>query len=92
MSLRAIEFTLNFGRIIRALNPYPWIEKHINKIDVVGGLVTVRIDYKDYQRFAGKDLKYLRFLNEAFRALLGLGLKVEYKRAEKTKRKSKRQK
>jgi len=92
MSLRAIEFTLNFGRIIRALHPYPWIEKHINKIDVVGGLVTVRIDYKDHQRFAGKDMKYLRFLNEAFRKLLGLGLKVEYKRAEKTKRKRKRQK
>jgi len=92
MSLRAIEFTLNFGKIIKALHPYPWIEKHINKIDVIGGLVIAEVNYGEYQRFAGKDLKYLRVLDEAFRKLLGLGFRIEYKREEKVKRKRKRKK
>ncbi|BFH72414.1 PhoH family protein [Sulfurisphaera javensis] len=73
--LRALELSLDFKEYIKAMHPLPWVVKYIEDADFKGNELAVKIR-KETGAFMGQKGSYVRFLDEAIRKLLGVGIRV----------------
>ncbi|MEZ0345730.1 MAG: PhoH family protein [Infirmifilum sp.] len=88
--IRGIELTNDLSEIIRAIHPVGWIHKHIVKVELAGGELEVYVNPEEYGAFVGKEGAYVRFLDDALKRILGIGVRgrhAELHRAEEKKRK-----
>ncbi len=85
LRLRAVELTLDFTNIIRAIHPVSWIYKHIVDVDFEGPYLAVRVRSSEFGAFVGQRGFHVKFLDAVFRKLLGVGVKA-YEVAEEEER------
>jgi len=76
MRLRAVELTLDFTNIIRAIHPVSWIHKHIIDADFEGPYLAVRVRSSEFGAFVGQKGFHVKFLDAVFRKLLGVGVRA----------------
>lgn len=79
--LRVLELSLDFKEYIKAIHPISWVVKYIEDIDFKGNELVVKIS-KETGAFMGQKGSYIRFLDEAIRKLLGVGIRVITERNE----------
>jgi len=94
LKLRAIELTLNFTELIRAIHPVSWIHKHIVDADFAGPSLMVKVK-EEFGAFVGQKGLYVKFLDAALKKLMGVGVvagEEEVEEEEKAKKKAKRRK
>jgi len=89
LRLRAVELTLDFTNIIRAIHPVSWIYKHIVDADFEGPYLAVRVRSSEFGAFVGQRGFHVKFLDAVFRKLLGVGVKA-YEVAEEEERRRRR--
>ena len=89
LRLRAVELTLDFTNIIRAIHPVSWIYKHIVDVDFEGPFLAVKVRSSEFGAFVGQRGFHVKFLDAVFRKLLGVGVKA-YEVAEEETRKRRR--
>ncbi len=89
LRLRAVELTLDFTNIIRAIHPVSWIYKHVIDVDFEGPFLAVRVRSSEFGAFVGQRGFHIKFLDAVFRKLLGVGVKA-YEAAEEEQRKKRR--
>lgn len=92
ISLRGIELSLDFKHIIAAIHPISWIKHHMGEVDVVGTSLEVEVDTENFGAFIGQGGVFVRFLDEVFRGLLGVGVKVKGVELSKDKERKVRRK
>jgi len=93
MKLRAVELSLDFKPLVRAVHPVSWVYKHIVDVDFAGPNLAVKIESDAYGPFVGQKGNYVRFLESVFRKLLDVGVRVyEVEVAEEKKKKSRESK
>jgi len=85
LKLRAIELTLNFTELIRAIHPVSWIHKHVVDADFAGPSLTVKVK-EEFGAFVGQKGLYVKFLDSALKRLMGVGLVASEERVEGTER------
>ncbi len=91
MRLRAVELTLDFTNIIRAIHPVSWIYKHIIDADFEGPYLAVRVRSSEFGAFVGQRGFHVKFLDAVFRKLLGVGVRAyEVAEEEETRRRRRR--
>ena len=91
MRLRAVELTLDFTNIIRAVHPVSWIYKHIIDADFEGPYLAVRVRSSEFGAFVGQRGFHVKFLDAVFRKLLGVGVRAyEVVEEEETGRRRRR--
>jgi len=73
LRLRAVELTLNFKELIRAIHPVSWIHKHITDADFAGPNLQVKVR-GEFGAFVGQKGVYIKFLDSAFKKLMGVGV------------------
>ncbi len=76
ISIRGIELTLDFKQLVCSLHPLGWIRKHVGNADIIGVNIEIEVDSENLGAFVGQKGVFVRFLDEVFRKLLGVGLKV----------------
>ncbi|MHC1601454.1 MAG: PhoH family protein, partial [Candidatus Nezhaarchaeales archaeon] len=93
LKLRAIELTLNFTELIRAIHPVAWIHKHVVDTDFAGPSLLVKVK-EEFGAFVGQKGLYVKFLDSALKKLMGVGvvaseekIEEEVKPRKKTKKK-----
>ncbi len=92
VQIRGIELTNDLSDIVKAIHPVGWIRKHIVKVELVGAELEVHVNSEEYGAFVGKGGSYIRFLDEAVRRMLGIGVRgrhAELPKAEEEKKKRK---
>ena len=89
LRLRAVELTLDFTNIIRAVHPVSWIYKHIVDVDFEGPYLAVRVRSDEFGAFVGQRGFHVKFLDAVFRKLLGVGVKA-YEVAEEEEERRRR--
>ncbi|WP_048815841.1 PhoH family protein [Desulfurococcus amylolyticus] len=88
--LRAVELTLDFKPLIRAMHPVSWIHKHIIDVDFAGPNLAVKVSSEGYGAFVGQKGLHIRFIEAVLKRLLGVGIRVyEVETGEKERRKKK---
>ncbi|RLF13973.1 MAG: PhoH family protein [Thermoprotei archaeon] len=92
LKLRGVEFTLDLREIVRAIHPVSWISKHVVDADFAGPQVAVKVSKDNFGAFLGQRGAYVRFLDSAFRRLMGVGVRAEPYEEEKPKEKRKAKK
>ncbi|MCI4408846.1 MAG: PhoH family protein [Thermofilum sp.] len=85
--IRAIELTNDLGEIVKAIHPVGWIRKHIESVEIEGAELVVYVDPEEYGAFVGKQGTYIRFLDEALKRILGLGVRGRHAEKPEDKRK-----
>jgi phosphate starvation-inducible PhoH-like protein len=91
MRLRAVELTLDFTNIIRAVHPVSWIYKHVLDADFEGPYLAVKVRSNEFGAFVGQRGFHVKFLDAVFRKLLGVGVKAyEVSEEEETGRRKRR--
>ena len=73
--IRAVELTDDLSELVKAIHPVSWIRKHIVKVELVGAEVEVHVRADEYGAFVGKGGSYIRFVDEAMKRMLGLGVR-----------------
>ena len=86
LRLRAVELTLDFTNIIRAVHPVSWIYKHIVDVDFQGPYLAVKVKSNEFGAFVGQRGFYVKFVDAVFRKLMGIGVRA-YEVAEEEGRK-----
>ena len=76
LRLRAVELTLRFDDIIRAIHPVSWIYKHIVDVDFEGPSLAVRVRGEGFGAFVGQKGFYVKFVDAVFRKLMGVGVRA----------------
>jgi len=76
LRLRAVELTLDFTNIIRAVHPVSWIYKHIVDVDFQGPYLAVKVRSSEFGAFVGQKGFYVKFLDTVFRKLMGVGVRA----------------
>jgi phosphate starvation-inducible PhoH-like protein len=76
LRLRAVELTLDFTNIIRAVHPVSWIYKHIVDVDFQGPYLAVKVRSDEFGAFVGQKGFHVKFLDSVFRKLLGVGVRA----------------
>ncbi len=89
LRLRAVELTLDFTNIIRAIHPVAWIHKHIVDVDFKGPYLAVAVKSSEFGAFVGQKGFYVKFLDAVFRRLMGIGVRA-YEVAEERHRRRRR--
>lgn len=88
--LRAVELTLDFKPLIRAMHPVSWIHKHIIDVDFAGPNLAVKVSSEGYGAFVGQKGSHIRFIEAVLKRLLGVGIRVyEVETGEKERKKKK---
>lgn len=87
MKLRAVEASLDFKPLIRAVHPVSWIYKHIVDVDFAGPNLAVKIESNAYGPFVGQKGIYVRFVEHVFKKLLDVGVRVYEVEVAESKRK-----
>ncbi|ADV65039.1 PhoH family protein [Desulfurococcus mucosus] len=86
--LRAVELSLDFKPLIRAIHPVSWIHKHIVDADFAGPNLAVKVTSEGYGAFVGQKGSHIRFLEDVMKKLLGVGVRAyEVEAKEEKKRK-----
>jgi len=85
--IRAIELNLELKDWILAFHPLPWIHKHIIEADFAGPQVKIKVNKENIGAFIGQKGIYIRFLEEIFLKVLGVGVIVEEVEVKKEKTK-----
>lgn len=86
LSLRGIELTTDLSNIIKAIHPVGWIRKHIEKTELVGINLEVYVNPDEYGAFVGKGGAHIRFIDEALRRMLGIGVRVRHAERKRKRR------
>ena len=89
LRLRAVELTLDFTNIIRAVHPVSWIYKHVVDVDFQGPYLAVKVRSDEFGAFVGQRGFHVKFLDAVFRKLLGVGVRA-YEVAEEEEGKRRR--
>ncbi len=89
LRLRAVELTLDFSNIIRAIHPVSWIYKHIVDVDFEGPYLAVKVRSSEFGAFVGQRGFHVKFLDAVFKKLLGVGVKA-YEVVEEERRRKRR--
>ena len=76
LTLRGVELDLDFKPLISAIHPVGWIRKHILETDVIGNSLEVQVRSEEYGAFVGRGGSHIRFIDDVFRELLGIGVKA----------------
>lgn len=76
LKLRAVELTLDFKPIIRAIHPVSWVYKFIADVDFAGPDLAVRVETDAFGAFVGQKGFHVKFLDAVMRKLLGVGVKA----------------
>ncbi|RLF06161.1 MAG: PhoH family protein [Thermoprotei archaeon] len=91
LKLRAIELTLNFTELIRAIHPVAWIHKHVVDADFAGPSLMVKVK-EEFGAFVGQKGLYIKFLDSALKKLMGVGVVASEEKVEEEKPKKKAKK
>jgi phosphate starvation-inducible protein PhoH len=75
--LRVIGLTLDLKEIIRAIHPVSWIHKYVVDFDFAGNTLRLLVDKKEIGAMIGQKGMFVRFIDEVFKKLLGVGIHVE---------------
>ncbi|MCE4606617.1 MAG: PhoH family protein [Desulfurococcales archaeon] len=75
--IRGLELTLDFTEFIRAIHPVGWVHKHVRKADLVGSDIVFIVGKEGIGAFIGQKGFHVRFLEDALRRLIGVGIRVE---------------
>lgn len=89
LRLRAIQHTLDFREIIRAIHPVSWVHKHVRDIDFAGPQLRIMVSSQAIGPMLGQRGYHIKFLDEVFRSLIGVGVyavEVEEERRPKPRR------
>ncbi len=81
--LRGVELSTNFLDLVIALHPLTWLRKYIIDVDIVGPNLEVVIDADEYPRFVGRKGSHVRFIDEALRRMMGIGVRAVSQRVQK---------
>ncbi len=76
LRLRAVELTLDFTNIIRAVHPVSWIHKHIVDVDFQGPYLAVKVRSDEFGAFVGQRGFHVKFIDAVFRKLMGVGVRA----------------
>lgn len=76
LSLRGVELDLDFKPIVSAIHPVGWIRKHVLRTEIVGGNLEVQVSGEEFGAFVGRNGSHVRFLDDVFRSMLGIGVKA----------------
>ncbi|BES81502.1 PhoH family protein [Pyrodictium abyssi] len=90
LRLRAVELTLDFTNIIRAIHPVSWIYKHVVDADFEGPYLAVKVKSDEFGAFVGQRGFHVKFLDAVFRKLLGVGVRAYEVTEEETRRRRRR--
>lgn len=90
--IRGLELSLEFKDWIRSLHPVSWIHKHIIEADFAGPQLKVVIDREGAGAFIGSKGVHIRYLDQVFRSILGVGVIVEQIEREEEEEKKKKKK
>jgi len=90
LRLRAVELTLDFTNIIRAIHPVSWIYKHVVDADFEGPYLAVKVKSDEFGAFVGQRGFHVKFLDAVFRRLLGVGVRAYEVTEEETRRRRRR--
>jgi phosphate starvation-inducible PhoH-like protein len=74
LKLRAIQHTLDFKEVIRAIHPVSWIHKHVVDIDFAGPQLRIEVASDAIGPMLGQRGSHIKFLDEVFRSLIGVGV------------------
>jgi len=88
--LRGVELTTNFVDLVIALHPLTWLKKYIVNADIVGPNLEVVVDADEYPRFVGRKGAHVRFIDEALRRMMGIGVRAVSRRVQKPRARRKR--
>lgn len=83
MALRGVELTLDLKQLVASMHPVGWIRRHLRDADIVGTNLEVEVDSENFGAFVGQKGAFIRFLDEAMRSLLGVGLRARSVEAER---------
>ncbi len=72
--LRAIQHTLDFREVIRAVHPVSWIHKHVRDVDFAGPQLRITVASGAIGPMIGQRGAHIKFLDEVFRKLIGVGV------------------
>lgn len=86
LSLRGIELTMDLSNLVKAIHPVGWMRKHIVSAELVGTNLVVYVNPEEYGAFIGKGGVHIRFLDEAFQRMLGIGIRGRHARESREKR------
>ncbi len=89
LRLRAIQHTLDFREVIRAVHPVSWVHKHVRDIDFAGPQLRIMVSSQAIGPMLGQRGSHIKFLDEVFKSLIGVGVyavEVEEERRPKTRR------
>jgi len=93
LKLRAIELTLDFKPLIRAIHPVSWIYKFVADVDFAGPDLLVKVESEAFGAFVGQKGFHVKFLDAVVRKLMGVGVKaleVETKAGKEAEKKRKK--
>jgi len=90
LALRGVELTTDFKPFVVALHPLPWLRKYILDTDIVGANLEVVVDSSEYPSFVGRGGSHIRFIDGAFRRMMGMGVKAISRKVEKPRGRKKR--
>jgi phosphate starvation-inducible PhoH-like protein len=74
LRLRAIQHTLDFREVIRAVHPVSWVHKHVRDIDFAGPQLRIMVSSNAIGPMLGQRGAHIKFLDEVFRSLIGVGV------------------
>jgi len=89
LKLRAVELSLDFKPLIRAIHPVNWVYKFIQDADFAGPDLLVKVESEGYGAFVGQKGFHVRFIDSVMRKLLNVGVKVVETKTSKKSGKSK---
>ncbi|MEB2836160.1 MAG: PhoH family protein [Desulfurococcales archaeon] len=74
LRLRAIQHTLDFREVIRAVHPVSWVHKHVIDVDFAGPQLRILVSRDAIGPMLGQRGVHIKFLDEVFRSLVGVGV------------------
>ena len=86
LKIRGVELSLDFTGIVKAIHPVPWVHKHVKKTDLIGSDIVFVVSRDGIGAFIGQKGFYAKFIEEALKRLLGVGVRVEEPVPPKKKR------
>lgn len=91
LKIRAIELTLDFKPLIRAVHPVSWVYKSVIDADFAGPELVVKVETDAYGAFVGQKGFHVKFLDSITKKLMGVGVRViEVKTQKETHREKKK--
>ncbi len=83
LALRGIELTMDLSSLVKSIHPVGWMRKHIVSAEIVGTNLVVYVNPEEYGAFVGKGGAHIRFLDEAMRRMLGIGVRGRHAKEKK---------